>query len=159
VLGDEIVGVVVTQIMRYDIDNPIATWAEATDNGFLEKTHDPEGDTGYGVNLSVPPRLAGEGIGEMLTMKGIEKIAIGRALKRGVLGGRMPGYHEVASEMTPDEYMRATRGDGQLTDPELRFYKRAGMRIDRVLPGYMPEDADSCGHGVLLVWDNPGLTE
>ena len=48
-----IVGVVVTEILNYDVKNPIPTWKEATDNGLIEKTHNPNGDTLYGVDLSV----------------------------------------------------------------------------------------------------------
>ncbi len=54
--GGKIEGVVVTEILNSDLINHIRTWDETTDNGYIRNTHNPEGDTIYGVNLSVSPR-------------------------------------------------------------------------------------------------------
>jgi hypothetical protein len=48
----QMVGHAATQIVRLDLSMPPATWFEATDNGYIVGTHEPDGDTLYGVNMS-----------------------------------------------------------------------------------------------------------
>ncbi len=145
-----IIGVVATEIVDYDFSAPPLTWNEITDNGFIKKTHDPCGDTLYGVDLSVSPF----GIGASnLLMQEIGKLTIRRNLKRGILGARIPRYHKFADKMTAEEYVRNKRGSRPI-DPELIFYTRLGLRITRIIPNYI-KDPESCNYGVLLVWNSP----
>jgi len=53
VMNGEIQGFVVTEILDYDMRGSPLSWKEATDNGYIRKTHNPNGDTLYGVSLSV----------------------------------------------------------------------------------------------------------
>ena len=145
-----IVGVVATEIVDYNFSNPGLTWKEITDNGFIRGTHNPDGDTLYGVDLSVSPF----GINSAkLLMEQIGKFVIGRNLKRGILGARIPRYFKVAGKMSAEDYINGRRGNRPL-DPELVFYTRLGLRIAKVIPNYI-EDPESCNYGVLMVWDNP----
>ena len=145
-----IVGVVVTEILNYDIENPIPTWKEATDNGLIKKTHNPNGDTLYGVDLSVS-RFANSASKNLIL--GIGKIIIRRNLKQAVLGARIPRYHKYNDRMNVKDYVYGKRGKRPF-DPELVFYSKVGLQIFGILPDYI-DDPDSCNYGVLLCWKNP----
>lgn len=147
-----LVGVVAFERLDYDIDNPIPTWKEATDNGTIRGSHDPNGNTIFGIDLSATPR-APHGTGTRLLYE-VGRYAIYNNLKRGILGGRIPKYSEYADRMTAQEYLDAEDDQGRPLDPEVRFYKRAGLKIGKVLPGYF-DDPSSLSYGVLLIWDNP----
>ena len=150
---DRIVGVVVGEIVKYDINAPrIPSWGEITDNGYIRRSHDPSGDTIYGVDLSVSP-LASGGVSKTL-MLAMGKLVIRFNLKQGVLGARMPRYHKYADRMTPEEYLTARTKSGKYLDPEIWFYNKLGLQVVRVMPDYI-EDPESCNNGVLLVWNNP----
>lgn len=145
-----IVGVVATEIVNYDLVGPGLTWREITDNGLIKKTHNPNGDTLYGVDLSVSP--FGINAAKLL-MEQLGKFVIKYNLKRGILGARIPRYHRVADEIKVEAYVNGLRGNRSI-DPELVFYTRLGLRTAKVIPNYI-EDPESCNYGVLMVWDNP----
>ena len=42
-----------------------------------------------------------------------------------------------------------------LVDPVLSFQLREGFRYCGIMPGYLPEDNESCGNASLIVWINP----
>ena len=148
----QLVGVVAFQRMHYNLDTPISTWKEATDNGMIRASHNPEGETIFGIDLSATP-LAPPKTGTRLLAE-VGRYAIYHNLKRGILGGRIPNYRQYSNRMTPEEYLEARNARGEPLDPEVRFYKRAGLKIGRVIPGYF-DDPDSLSYGVLLIWENP----
>ena len=55
--------------------------------------------------------------------------------------------------MPVGEYVRM-RENGELVDPELRFYQRSGLTIERIIPNSMDDDSESRNYGVLMVWNN-----
>lgn len=63
--------------------------------------------------------------------------AISKNLKRGILGGRLPKYKDYADKMTLEEYLKAKNENGEPLDLEVRFYKRASLKIEKVLPNYL----------------------
>jgi hypothetical protein len=44
---------------------------------------------------------------------------------------------------------------GEIEDAGLRFALAHGYQFCGVLPGYLPEDAESQGNAALLAWLNP----
>lgn len=147
-------GVVVTQLVNYNIKTFSLSWYQATDNGYLKNTHNPQGRVIYGVNLSVLPS-AMRGTGTAL-LETIGKLAIKLNLKYGMLGGRIPDYYK-NKNIPVDEYLKkeiVVNGKKRLLDSELSFYKKAGLKIVRTLPNYM-KDPNSLDYGVLLLWKNP----
>ncbi len=149
----KIVGVVAFQLIDYDPENPPPTWNDATDFGMIKKSHKPNGETVFGIDLTAIPD-APRGTGNRLLVE-VGRQAIIKNLKRGVLGGRLPKYHKYADKMTPEEYMKAKDENGRYLDPEVRFYRRAGLEIGKILPEYMHDDPDSLNFGVQLIWNNP----
>lgn len=147
-----LVGVVAFQRIHYDLDNPIVTWKQSTDNGLIRASHKSDGKTIFGIDLSAapsaPPRTGTKLLAE------VGRYAIYHNLKRGILGGRIPKYSEYVDRMTPEEYLEAKNSKGEPLDPEVRFYKRAGLKIGKIIPGYF-DDPDSLSYGVLLIWENP----
>ncbi len=145
-----IVGVVATEIVSYDLENPTLSWNEITDNGFIKKTYNPNGDILYGVDLSVSP--FGRNASKLL-MEQIGKLVIRHNLRYGLLGARIPRYHKFADKMTVEDYVN-TRRNSRPLDPELIFYTRLDLKIVAVIPNYI-EDPESCNCGVLMAWKNP----
>ena len=145
-----IVGVVATEILKYDLKHPIPTWEEATDSGFIKKSHNPNGDTLYGVDLSVS-RFANNASKALMIAVG--KLIIRLNLKQGILGARIPRYHKFAHQVKVEEYVYGRRNNRPF-DPELFFYTKLGLEIVSILPNYI-KDPESCDYGVLLRWRNP----
>ena len=114
--------------------------------------HDAGGDTLYGIEVAVDPAFQGMRIGRRLYE---ERKALCRRLnlRRTVIGGRLPGYHKRAGEMTAQEYVEAVvRRD--VAEPVLSFQLANGFVIKRVVPGYLPDDGASRGYGVVMEWAN-----
>ena len=115
------VGHAATQIIRLDLSNPPSSWFSLTDNGFIRASHDPKGDTLYGINMSVGNSSEGSVAGALLQAIKNELI-IDRKLLRGAMGSRMPGYHRYAAKMSAWEYATAKRSNGNPLDPEISLF-------------------------------------
>jgi len=182
-VNGKIEGVVVTEILNSELINHIRTWNEVTDNGYIRNTHNPEGDTVYGVNLSVSPSAQKRVAITLLEVVG--KLAIEYNLKQGLLGGRIPGFakyfkqycqqknlpayalhadrslvsdNEVIDyegiDKVAQEYLWAATSHGRALDSEIGFYKKLGLEPIKLLPDYI-EDPQSLNYGVLFCWSNP----
>lgn len=145
--NEEIVGVVCTERVDYNPRKDAYTWYEITDNGFIKNSHKPDGNTIYGVDMSVKPSFQHLGIGTKL-LESIGKLAIRYNVRYGMLGGRIPEYHKYADKMSAEEYVNTA------IDPEISFYKKAGLKIIKVIPNYY-KDPESLDYGILLLWKNP----
>ncbi len=160
----EIEGVVVFQIMNFNSVPYVRSWKEATDNGYIKNSHDPQGNTLYGVNLSVCPRAQSRVAVALLEAVG--KLAIKHNFKQIVLGGRIPSFAQylkhyrqkngvsVVSDKKRDkiveDYIQAANKRGNPLDPQITFYQKAGMKIIKLLPNYLKDPA-SLNYGVLLL--------
>lgn len=153
-VGDSLVGFVITEIVSSQFVESVSTWDEMTDNGYIKRAHSVDGDTMYGVDLSVHPRLAPWGVSKLL-LYAEGKLAIKMSLKRIILGGRIPRYYKYADKMAAEQYVYATHPkSGKPLDPELQLYLKSGLKIIKILSNYMP-DPESMNFGVLLEWKNP----
>lgn len=138
-------------IVAFDPDGPDHTWAEVTDNGYI-RTHNPEGDTLYGVDICVRPAYRRAGVARAIYRARFD-LVVRLNLKRFVAGGRIPGYHRHAAALTPEEYLHRVVA-GELTDPVLTPQIKSGMRPIRVIHDYLP-DEESANCAVLIEWPNP----
>lgn len=144
-------GSITSLIVDYDPMEPAHSWAEATDNGYI-RTHQPDGNTLYIADICVRPRFRKLGLGKWL-IQSLYHVTVERGLDRLLGGGRMPGYHRHAHEMSAVEYLDAVvRGD--LKDPVITFLLRCGRTPVGVAAEYL-EDEESCNYGALMEWKNP----
>jgi len=65
-IDGKIAGVVCTERVNYNPPKDIHTWYEITDNGFIKNSHKPNGNTIYGVDMSVAPSFQNLRIGTKL---------------------------------------------------------------------------------------------
>lgn len=148
-LNGYIVGYLCLQFVD-DITDSATTWSAITDNGFLKKSHKPNGEYMFGVNLTVSPKVAALGVGTRL-MLAAGKIMILNNRKGCLIGSRIPGYHK-RKDVPIEKYI--SMRNGRYLDPELRYYQQGGFKVVRPLPGYFP-DKESLDYGVLIYKENP----
>ncbi|MBM9606280.1 GNAT family N-acetyltransferase [Desulfopila inferna] len=116
------------------------------------RTHDPEGDYLYGIEVFVDPDYQGMRLGRRL-YDVRKELAENLNLKGILLGGRIPGYYKHSHEMSPQQYILKVK-NRELTDPVLTFQLSNDFHVRNLLDNYWPEDDRSRGHAVLLEWVN-----
>ncbi|MBM9536795.1 GNAT family N-acetyltransferase [Desulfobulbus alkaliphilus] len=116
------------------------------------RTHDPEGDYLYGIEIFIDPEYQGMRLGRRL-YDVRKELAENLNLKGILLGGRIPGYYEHASQMSPQQYILKVKNQ-ELHDPVLTFQLSNDFHVRNLLPSYWPKDHHSRGHAVLLEWIN-----
>ena len=116
------------------------------------RSHDPEGDYLYGIEIFVDPDYQGMRLGRRL-YDVRKELAENLNLKGILLGGRIPGYHKHSAQMGPQEYILKVR-NRELFDPVLTFQLSNDFHVRNLLDHYWPEDDHSRGHAVLLEWVN-----
>lgn len=128
-------------------------WNDISGHGTLD-THDEDGDSLFGIDLSVSPKHQGKKLADD-TMQAAFLVSVILGNKKGAfLGSRIPGFHRFAEKMSVEDYVFGKRRNGKTHDPEIRLYQSTGFRPVRVVPGYM-DDPDSLNYGVLMFWENP----
>jgi len=152
-LDGKIVGAISTLIVDEKRALAPHTWIDITGYGCFA-THDNAGNALYLADIYVHPDAWGRGVGPALYEE-LRSICRARGLKRIVAGGRLWGYHEVASAMTPEQYVSEVLR-GERRDRVLSSQLRAGFTVQRVMPGYL-EDWRSAGFATLLDWPNPDV--
>jgi ribosomal protein S18 acetylase RimI-like enzyme len=138
-------------LVDFDPSHPEHTWEEITDNGYI-RNHNPKGNTLYVVDIGVSPLYRKLGLGKWL-MQSMYEVVVEKKLERLLGGGRVPGYHKKANEMTPDEYLKAVV-KGELSDPVITFLLRCGRTPVKMIDNYL-EDEESCNFAALMEWKNP----
>jgi predicted amidohydrolase/GNAT superfamily N-acetyltransferase len=126
-------------------------WESVCDDGML-RTHDPSGDTLYGIEMQVSPDWRGRRLSRRL-YDARKNLCRRLDLQRIVIGGRIPGYAAHADEMTARAYIDAVR-EKRLVDPVLTSQLANDFVLKRLITDYLPEDADSAGYATELEWIN-----
>ena len=145
------VAIALSLIIDYSLFGSRHSYHQITGNGTF-RTHDPEGDYLYGIEVFVDPEYQGMRLGRRLydTRK---ELAENLNLKGILLGGRIPGYHEHSKEMSPQQYILKVK-NRELHDPVLTFQLSNDFHVRSLLADYWPKDHPSRGHAVLLEWLN-----
>jgi ribosomal protein S18 acetylase RimI-like enzyme len=138
-------------LINYSYGDPDHSWEEATDSGYI-RNHNPDGNTLYVVDISVRPSMRKLGLGKLL-MQSFYELVIYRGLDRLLGGGRMPGYHLVASQMSAEQYLEEVTA-GMRNDPVISFLLRCGRTPIKAAPQYL-EDEESNNYAALMEWRNP----
>ncbi|MGB3210345.1 MAG: GNAT family N-acetyltransferase [Desulforhopalus sp.] len=116
------------------------------------RSHDPEGDYLYGIDVAVDPDYQGMRLGRRL-YDGRRELAENLNLKGILLGGRISGYHKYSHEMTPQQYILKVK-NRELFDTVLTFQLSNDFHVRNLLDDYWPGDHQSRGNAVLLEWIN-----
>ena len=146
-----IIGSLTGLLVKFDPEEPDHTWEDMTDNGFI-RTHDPDGDTLYIVDICISPDYRKSGLGKWM-MQAIYQLAVKLDLDRVLGGGRMPGYSKVADEISPQQYVDEVV-QGKLKDPVITFLLRCGRMPVALIENYL-EDEESHNYALLMEWKNP----
>jgi predicted amidohydrolase/GNAT superfamily N-acetyltransferase len=150
-VNNQIAGCALSIIVDYDKFDDDHTYKEITGN-YSFNTHDPNGDTLYGIEVFIKPEFRGLRLGrrlydyrkelcERLNLKGI------------VFGGRIPNFHKYADKLNPKQYIEKVRHK-EIHDPVLNFQISNDFYPAKVLTGYLEDDAASNNYAVLLKWNN-----
>ena len=148
-VGERLVGTSTAQRVPLAAALAPHTWSLITGRGSLS-THDPEGDALYGVNIAVDPAWQDQGIGRLLYQGRID-LARRLGCRAFVAGARIPGYHCVAEELSPEAYVEAVVA-GRIFDPTLSKQLHVGFQVRGVLREYA-HDVETMGHAALIVME------
>lgn len=154
-VNGELAGSLTGLCVEFQPDDPSHTWEEITDRGYI-RNHNPNGNTLYIVDISVRPKHRKLGLGKLM-MQSMYHVVIQKGLDRLLGGGRMPGYHKCASDMTADQYLEAVM-KGDLKDPVITFLLRCNRVPLTIINNYL-DDEESCHNAVLMEWRNPFNTK
>ncbi|WP_191991911.1 GNAT family N-acetyltransferase [Bacillus aerolatus] len=147
----EIAGSMTCLLVDFRPDDPPHTWEEITDNGFI-RSHKPDGNTLYVVDISVKPASRKLGLGKLM-MQAMYQTVVHLNLDRLLGGGRMPGFSRYASQMNAEEYVQKVVS-GELKDPVVTFLLNCGRLPVRLEENYL-EDEESLNWAALMEWRNP----
>jgi predicted amidohydrolase/ribosomal protein S18 acetylase RimI-like enzyme len=150
-VDDEVVASCSSLIIDFDEYDEGHTWNEIAGEGFISN-HDPDGDTLYGIEIMVHPEWQGRKLARRL-YDARKDLCRRRNLKRIMVGGRLPGYAEVAGEMSVREYVEQVQSR-DLYDPVLTPQMASGFTLKRVIRSYLEADTESAGYATLLEWVN-----
>lgn len=152
--GDELIGASTSEIINYNILSPPISWEAITDNGYISRTHNSNGNALYVVSIGAKSRSGG---GSLL-VNAQKELTKKLNLDCLVLGSRIPGYDSYIKdngEVSIEDYIELLRHDGQKLDPELRFYTRNGLELLKIVTNYMEDDRESRNYGAIMHWKNP----
>ncbi|AHK79040.1 hydrolase [Ectothiorhodospira haloalkaliphila] len=124
---------------------------EITGKGYLT-THDPDGDTLYGVDVFVHPEYRGLRLGRRL-YDARKEVCEKLNLRAIVAGGRIPGYYKHRDEMSPQQYVELVKSK-EIIDPVLTFQLSNDFHVRRIINDYLPDDKESQAYATLLEWIN-----
>lgn len=146
-----VVAAAISVIVNYKRFGDKHTYRQITGNGYLT-THDPRGDTLYGVDIFVHPDYRGLRLGRRI-YDARKELCRRLNLRAIVAGGRIPGYRKHADRMTPIQYIEMVRSK-EIHDPILSFQLANDFHVRKVITDYEPRDRDSHAYATLLEWIN-----
>ncbi|MBA2746677.1 MAG: carbon-nitrogen hydrolase family protein [Flavisolibacter sp.] len=139
---------IIVDLDKFKIDH---SFKEITGN-YTFNTHNPLGDTLYGIEVFIRTDYRGMRLGRRL-YDARKELCENLNLEAIVFGGRIPGYHAHVDKLTPKEYIQKVKGR-ELHDLTLTFQLSNDFHVTKVLKGYMPGDMESGEFAVLMRWDN-----
>lgn len=147
----KVVAAAISLIVDYKRYGDSHTYREITGNGYLT-THDPNGDTLYGVDIFVHPDYRDLRLGRRL-YDARKELCERLNLRRIVAGGRIPGYRKHADRLSPAEYIEQVKRH-EIRDPILSFQLANDFHVRKLITGYEPTDKESHAYATLLEWIN-----
>eukprot|EP01132_Coremiostelium_polycephalum_P013719 gene13719-16692_t len=150
-VDDKVVACSLSIIVDYDEYGDKHTYQMITGD-YTFSTHDPHGDTLYGIEIFVSPEYRGLRLGRRL-YEARKELCESLNLKSIIAGGRIPGYHEHASKLNPRQYIDKVKAK-ELFDPTLTFQLSNDFHVRKILKNYLPGDHESKEFATLIEWNN-----
>lgn len=150
-VAGRIVGSCTSLIIDFDPAHPDHSWDEVADGGYIRRTHNPNGNTLYGIDMAVIPEFRGRGVARAMYRARFQLVKE-LGLERFLAAGRMPGYAAYADKLSPEAYADKVIA-GEIIDPVLTPQLRCGLRPVKVIRNYIP-DEESRDCALLLEWRN-----
>lgn len=148
---NHIAGVALSILVDYNKFGDKHTYKEITGN-YTFSTHDPNGETLYGIDVFIKPEFRGLRLGRRLY--DYRKELCERLNLKGItFGGRIPGYFKYAADLSPRMYIEQVRRK-EINDPVLNFQISNDFHPSKILKNYLEGDKPSGEYAVLLKWDN-----
>jgi len=139
-----------TSSIRYHFDpeHPeMHRFADLFDDGFM-RTHQPEGNWLYGMDMAVFPEYRGLGIARKL-YRARQNLVRELGLEGQVTVGMLNGFAAHSNQYTLEKYYLALV-DGVLKDPTVSVQQKIGFKLCGLMKDYLSDP--TCGNaGVLLV--------
>lgn len=145
------VAVALSLIIDFKLLGKHHTYNQVTAHGSF-RTHDPEGDYLYGIDVFVDPEYRGMRLGRRL-YDARKDLAVNLNLKGILIGGRIPGYRKYADQMSAQQYIVKVQ-ELEIVDNVLTFQLSNDFHVRNILHRYWEEDTHSRGNAVLLEWVN-----
>lgn len=146
-----VVGCALSLIVDYSQFGDNHTYAQIVDKGRF-RTHNPQGDVLYGIEVCVDPDYRGLRLGRRL-YDARKELCENLNLRAIVAGGRLPGYGAYAHELSPKAYIQKVR-KREIYDPVLTFQLANDFQAKKFLSNYLGMDTESKGYATLLEWTN-----
>ncbi|ACU04100.1 MULTISPECIES: bifunctional GNAT family N-acetyltransferase/carbon-nitrogen hydrolase family protein [Pedobacter] len=150
-VDDKVVACSLSLIVDYDEYGDKHTYKNITGD-YSFSTHDPEGDVLYGIEIFVHPEYRGLRLGRRL-YEARKELCENLNLKSIIAGGRIPGYHEYADQLSPRQYIDKVKAK-EIYDPTLTFQLSNDFHVRKVLKNYLPGDHESKEFATLIEWNN-----
>jgi GNAT superfamily N-acetyltransferase len=148
---NKIIGSSSSLIVRLPSEYEVHTFSQVSGNS-LFTTHDPNGDSLYGADISIHPDFRRLGIATLL-YEARKDLAIKFNLRRIIAGGRLINYCNYADKLSAEEYVQKVISE-QISDPVLTFQLRNEFKFIKILPNYI-KDSRSLNYATFIEWINP----
>ena len=148
---NKIIGSSSSLIVKLPSEYEVHKFSVVTGNS-LFTTHDPNGDSLYGADISVHPDFRRLGIATLL-YKARKDLVIKYNLRRIIAGGRLINYCNYAEKLSPEEYVQHVMNE-QISDQVLSFQLRNEFKFIKILPNYI-KDSRSLNYATFIEWINP----
>jgi len=113
----------------------------------VSQWHNPKGKLIQLIAISADPAYTGLGIGSDLRAFALHLAHLDPTIE-GVVAVTLARNYK-SSQGSLEDYVHA-HDVGELTDPIIGFHTSFGAKIQRLVPGYRPEDHENGGVGVLI---------
>jgi len=150
-VNERVVAAALSIIVTRDKFTDEHTYREVTGN-YTFSTHDPTGDTLYGIEVFVVPEMRGRRLARRL-YDARKELCERLNLRSVVFGARIAGYHAYQDSLSPKDYVQKVK-NREIVDAALNFQLANDFHPVRVMRNYLPGDEDSGDYALLMEWDN-----
>lgn len=166
-VNDRLFGVSTSIVVDYNLSDEF-DWNKITGEGY-GTTHNINGNALYVISVGTSQTQKLNHIRKYLKENGYKGLGtelverqkdLARRLRKQyvLLTARVPGYrkHYEKNKTSIEDYVKLTvekNGRAEPLDPEIRFYKRCGLEIAKIIPD-AEEDYESMNYGLIMYWEN-----